>query len=197
LYHITYKKAVCLIPFHPLFSKNLHRAWILLFHSPHTIIIHSIHSSNSSKHCHHRTHKKNVIQKCTLDCTAEYESISVTKPSLWWYFPQITFSHTAYFDWKCHPNLHPPPTSKLLPDSHTKIFLSPPFSFCSDCRCCCCCCCHHLHIILPRKHFQPAIQPANQPSYLQMLFVLYGYIIRIIARCRLFLLFFLLLLPMR
>lgn len=72
-----------------------------------------------------------------------------------------TFPHTTYFDWKRHPKNPTPPTSKLLPDSHTKIFLSP-FSFCSDC----CCCCHHLHIILPRTIFnQPSNQPTNHPIY--------------------------------
>lgn len=114
-------------------------------------------------------HKKKVIQKCTL-CGIVWmvylwqnrlcDDISPKKHFL---ILLILIGNTIPSN---------PPTSKLLPDSHTKIFLSPnlpdhfPFSFYLD-FCCSVVAVAITFIILPRKIFStshPTIQ-TNHPIY--------------------------------
>lgn len=186
-------------PHSSLILKNLHRAWILPL---------------SSSHHHYSFNSLRATAAAALPPQNKKKSYTEMYFGLYsivwmvylWHnrlcddiFSQKTFSHSTYFDWKHHPI---PPTSKLLPDSHTKIFLSPnlllrPFSVLILLRflLLCCCCCHHLHHSTSKNVFnQPSNHP-NQPSYLQMLFVLYE-IIRIIARCRLFSFFYIYILLM-
>lgn len=166
----TKKKAVCLIPIHPLFSKIYIVLEFFLF-LPHTIIIHSIHcEQQQQQHCHHRT-KKKVIQKCTLDCIASYGwyicditvSVMIFSPKKHFLILLILIGNTIPF--------HPP--LNFYPIHIQKFFFLPisssdrsPFSFYLD-FCCSVVADAITFIILPRKIFStshPTIQ-TNHPIY--------------------------------